>query len=96
LHGYQTPDLPYKYQPLQRIAPVAVGRGCWIGQNVVILPSVTIGEMSIIGANSVVTHDIPARSIAVGAPARVIKQWDEKSRRWRPYVERHSSVANLA
>jgi acetyltransferase-like isoleucine patch superfamily enzyme len=96
LHGYQTPDVPYKYQPLQRIAPVAVGRGCWIGQNVVILPSVTIGEMSIIGANSVVTHDIPARSIAVGAPARVIKQWDEKSRRWRPYVERHSSVANLA
>ena len=96
LHGYQTSDVPYKYQPLQRIAPVAVGRGCWIGQNVVILPSVKIGEMSIIGANSVVTHDIPARSIAVGAPARVIKQWDEKSARWRPSHARRNSLANLA
>jgi acetyltransferase-like isoleucine patch superfamily enzyme len=85
LHGYENAEEPYKYQPLQRIAPVEVGRGCWIGQNVVILPSVKIGEMSIIGANSVVTHSIPERSIAVGAPARVIKQWDDKSREWRPY-----------
>ena len=85
LHGYENAEEPYKYQPLQRIAPVEVGRGCWIGQNAVILPSVKIGEMSIIGANSVVTHSIPERSIAVGAPARVIKQWDDKSREWRPY-----------
>lgn len=85
LHGYETPYQPYKYQPLQRIAPVAVGRGCWIGQNVVILPAVTIGAMSIIGANSVVTQSIPERSIAVGAPARIIKQWDEQSRQWRRY-----------
>ena len=84
LHGFENPQEPYKYQPLQRIAPVEVGRGCWIGQNAVILPSVTVGQMSIIGANSVVTHSIPERSIAVGAPARVIKQWDEKAGRWRP------------
>jgi acetyltransferase-like isoleucine patch superfamily enzyme len=90
LHGYENAEEPYKYQPLQRIAPVEVGRGCWIGQNVVILPSVKIGEMSIIGANSVVTHSIPERSIAVGAPARVIKQWDDKSREWRPY---HNHIA---
>src|SRR5919106_710265 len=85
LHGYETPYQPYKYQPLQRIAPVAVGRGCWIGQNVVILPAVTIGAVLIIGANSVVTQRIPERSIAVGAPARIIKQWDEQSRQWRRY-----------
>jgi len=48
----------------------------------VILPGVTIGEYSIIGANSVVTKSIPPRSIAVGAPAKVIKQWDDKSDRW--------------
>ncbi len=83
LHGYRHPHEPYKYQPIERIAPVMVGRGCWIGQNVVILPSVTIGEMSIIGANSVVTHDVPPRSIAVGAPARVIKRWDEETQNWR-------------
>ena len=84
LHGFEHPDEPYKYQPLQRIAPVQIGRGCWIGQNVVILPAVIVGEMSIIGANSVVTHDIPERSIAVGAPARVVKQWDDGAREWRP------------
>jgi lipopolysaccharide O-acetyltransferase len=96
LHGYQTPHEPYKYQALQGIAPVAVGRGCWIGQNVVILPAVKIGEMSIIGANSVVTQSIPERSIAVGAPARVIKQWDEKSRRWRTYdPSPRDAVVNL-
>ena len=96
LHGYETPYEPYKYQALQGIAPVAVGRGCWIGQNVVILPAVKIGEMSIIGANSVVTQSIPERSIAVGAPARVIKQWDEKSRRWRAYdPSPRNAVVNL-
>jgi acetyltransferase-like isoleucine patch superfamily enzyme len=82
LHGFEHADEPYKYQPIFRIAPIVIKRGCWIGQNVVILPGVTIGELSIIGANSVVTHDIPARSIAVGAPARVIKSWDEAVRRW--------------
>jgi acetyltransferase-like isoleucine patch superfamily enzyme len=95
LHGYESAEEPYKYQPLQRIAPVEVGRGCWIGQNVVILPSVKIGEMSIIGANSVVTQCIPERSIAVGAPARVIKQWDDKNGEWRPYNTARSVRANL-
>ncbi len=95
LHGFETPYEPYKYQALQRIAPVEVGRGCWIGQNAVIMPAVKIGDMSIIGANSVVTHSIPARSIAVGAPARVIKQWDEKAGRWRACDERAQAVANL-
>jgi acetyltransferase-like isoleucine patch superfamily enzyme len=86
LHGYQTPDEPFKYQPLQRIAPVVVKRGCWIGQNTVILPGVTVGEMSIIGANSVVTKSIPDRSIAFGAPARVMKRWDENRREWRSCI----------
>jgi acetyltransferase-like isoleucine patch superfamily enzyme len=95
LHGFQNPYEPYKYQALQRIAPVEVGAGCWIGQNVVILPSVRIGEMSIIGANSVVTSDIPARSIAVGAPARVIKQWDETSRGWRSHPGPPDAFASL-
>jgi acetyltransferase-like isoleucine patch superfamily enzyme len=93
LHGFENPYEPYKYQALQRIAPVAVGRGCWIGQNTVIMPSVKIGEMSIIGANSVVTHSIPERCIAVGAPARVIKQWDEKLVQWRAYDAPRSAAA---
>ena len=45
LHGYESANVPYKYQPISRIGPVTIKRGCWIGQNVVILPGVTIGEL---------------------------------------------------
>jgi acetyltransferase-like isoleucine patch superfamily enzyme len=82
LHGYESTQTPYKYQPMIRVAPIVIRRGCWIGQNVVVMPGVTIGELSIVGANSVVTKDVPARSIAVGAPARVIRQWDGSMQRW--------------
>lgn len=81
-HGFENANEPYKYQPICRIAPIVIKRGCWIGQNAVILPGVTIGELSIIGANSVVTKDIPARCIAVGAPARVIRKWEAGTRQW--------------
>ena len=53
--------------------PVTIGDNVWIGGNVTILPGVTIGDNCTIGAGSVVTHDIPANSIAAGNPARVIK-----------------------
>ena len=53
--------------------PVTIGNNVWIGGSVVILPGVSIGDNCTIGAGSVVTHDIPANSIAVGNPARVIK-----------------------
>jgi len=82
LHGYEDPSIPYKYQPLSRVAPIIIKKGTWIGQNVVILPGVTIGENSIIGANCVVTKDIPDACIAVGSPAKVIKKWDENSKKW--------------
>ncbi len=81
-HGHAETERPYKYQPLEQIAPVRIGRGSWIGEHVVILPGVTIGEMSIIGANSVVSESIPPRSIAVGSPARVVRRWDDGSGSW--------------
>lgn len=92
LHGYMRADEPYKYQPMWRIAAVTIKRGCWLGQNVVVMPGVTIGECAIIGANSVVTHDIPARSIAVGCPARVVKQWDDGARCWRSAAREAATV----
>ena len=82
MHGFENANEPYKYQKMWKIAPVLVKRGCWIGQNVVIMPGVTVGELSIVGANSVVTKSIPDRCIAVGTPARVVKQWDEAAQRW--------------
>ncbi len=56
--------------------PVTIGNDCWIGGSVTILPGVTIGNGCTIGAGSVVTRDIPAHSVAVGNPARVIKTMD--------------------
>jgi acetyltransferase-like isoleucine patch superfamily enzyme len=84
LHGYENAYEPYATQAMFRIAPIRIKRGCWIGQNVVVLPGVTIGEMSIVGANSVVTRSLPARCIAVGCPASVIKNWDNNTGRWVP------------
>lgn len=83
LHAYHHANEPYKYQGMTRIAPIRIGRGSWIGQNVVIMPGVTIGELAIVGANSVVTRDVPARCIAVGSPARVVKRWDDAAQRWQ-------------
>lgn len=53
--------------------PIRIGNNCWIGGSVTVLPGVTIGDNCTIGAGSVVTHDIPDNSIAVGNPCKVIK-----------------------
>lgn len=60
-------------RPLYSKGPVNIGKNVWTGTNVCIMPGVRIGDGAIIGANSVVTHDIPVACIAVGAPAKVIK-----------------------
>ena len=54
--------------------PVHLKRNCWIGAGATILPGVTVGENSVVGANSVVTKDIPDNCIAVGSPAKVVKE----------------------
>jgi acetyltransferase-like isoleucine patch superfamily enzyme len=61
---------------------VTIGNDCWIGGNTVILPGVTIGHGVVIGASSMVNKDIPDYSIAVGSPARVIKQVDSMSQKF--------------
>ena len=54
--------------------PVSIGNNCWFGANVTVCPGVTIGDNCVIGAGSVVTRDIPANSLAVGTPCRVLRQ----------------------
>lgn len=82
LHSYERGDIPYKFQGIFHVAPIHIGRGSWVGQNVVVMPGVTIGELAIIGANSVVTKDVPAQTIATGVPARVTRRWDQAQDAW--------------
>ena len=63
---------------LEKALPIVIGDNCWIGADVTILPGVTIGEGTVIGAKSVVTRDIPAGVIAMGNPCRVIRPITEK------------------
>lgn len=71
----------YSPQPLQ-VKSVRIEKGVWLGQRVTILPGVTVGKHSIIGANSVVTRSVPEYCIAVGNPAKVIKRWNLKTKEW--------------
>ena len=77
-----SPAIPPADRRLTEGESVEIGARCWIGEFVTILPGVTIGEGCIIGSHSTVTHDIPANSIAVGSPARVVKVWDETLGQW--------------
>ncbi|MDR1305661.1 MAG: sugar O-acetyltransferase [Verrucomicrobiales bacterium] len=62
--------------------PVRIGRNVWVGSGVQILPGVTIGDNTVIGAGSVVTSDLPANVVAFGAPCRVARDIGEKDRRY--------------
>lgn len=62
--------------------PIHIGNGVWIGANSVILPGVTIGDNTVIGAGSIVTRDIPANVVAVGNPCRVMREITERDREY--------------
>lgn len=68
-------------QQAQYNVPVHIGSNVWIGANSVLLPGVTIGDNSVIGAGSVVSRDIPANVVAVGCPCRVLREIGERDRR---------------
>ncbi len=72
-HRFDDPDLPVPWQGFASKGPTRLEDNVWCGANVVVTSGVTIGERAVIGANSVVTTDIPPRSVAVGAPARVLR-----------------------
>ena len=74
-HGYEDVSRPISQQSQPERA-VVIGDGSWLGYGAVVLPGVTIGKHVVIGANSVVTHDIPDYSVAVGSPARVVRRHD--------------------
>lgn len=73
-------DYHSRNQGLERALPITIGDNCWFGANVTVMPGVKIGSGCVIGAGSVVTKDIPDNSLAIGVPARVIKEIDQSKR----------------
>lgn len=84
-HGYADVDRPISLQT-QPERPVRIGAGSWLGHGTIVLPGVTIGRHVAVGAQSVVTKDLPDFCVAVGNPARVIRIRDENDR-WVPPTE---------
>ncbi len=72
-----TPDHPHDYlerrQTIETGLPIRIGDDCWLGGGVIVCPGVTIGNRVIVGAGSVVTHDIPDDVVVAGNPAKIIK-----------------------
>ena len=72
------PILPeLREKALQFNLPVHIGKNCWLGAGVIVLPGVTIGDNTVIGAGSVVTKDIPSNVVAVGNPCKVLREINE-------------------
>ncbi len=75
------PILPeIREQGYQYNMSVTIGKNCWLGAGVLVMPGVTIGDNSVIGAGSVVTKDIPANVVAVGNPCKVLREIGERDR----------------
>lgn len=81
-HGYEDVHRPISVQS-QPERPVSIGDGSWLGHGVVVLPGAKIGKNVAVGANSVVTGELPDFCVAVGAPAKVIRQFSKDSG-WSP------------
>ena len=82
IHGYEDITKPIKKQPIIQKKEVIVGDNSWIGENVCIIGA-KVGKHCIVGANSVVTRDVPDYSVVVGSPARIIKRYDFEKQEWR-------------
>jgi acetyltransferase-like isoleucine patch superfamily enzyme len=73
-HRFDDPSVPIIDQGHSPEEPVILKKGCWIGANAILLPGVTIGENAVVGAGSIVTKSVPARTVYAGNPARFIKE----------------------
>lgn len=74
--------------------PVHIGKNCWIGTGVVIVPGITIGDNVVIGAGSVVTKDLPSNVVAVGNPCRVLREVNERDKKYY-FKDRKIEFSNL-
>lgn len=80
MHGLSVKEelsIPPAERNLSSKGGVCIGENVWVGRNVCVMPGVRIGDYAIIGANSVVTHDVPAKAIVAGCPAKIIRMLEE-------------------
>jgi acetyltransferase-like isoleucine patch superfamily enzyme len=77
IHRFDDREAAILDQGLTRVDPVEICDGAWLGQNVVVCPGVRVGRGAVVGANSVVTEDVPDRTLAVGAPARIVRAFED-------------------
>jgi acetyltransferase-like isoleucine patch superfamily enzyme len=80
-HNYQDVSRPIHVQGVST-SPITIEDATWIGANVVVLAGVTIGKHCVVAAGSIVTKDVPAYSVAVGNPARVVKKYNHETKVW--------------
>jgi acetyltransferase-like isoleucine patch superfamily enzyme len=80
-HGYEDVSRPIMHQPVIFKRAVSIGDGTWLGENACVIGA-SVGRNCVIGANSVVTHDIPDYCVAVGAPARIVRRFDAALGKW--------------
>lgn len=81
-HEYSNINIPIRDQGYKNVKEIIIEKGAWIGANSTICSGVTVGKNSVVGANSVVTGDIPQFSLAVGIPAKVIKKFSLITKKW--------------
>jgi acetyltransferase-like isoleucine patch superfamily enzyme len=82
LHGYKNIDLPVIDQPIEQTKTVTIGEGTWLGENVCVVGA-SVGKHCVIGANAVVTKNIPDHCIAIGIPAKIIKRYNFTTGDWQ-------------
>lgn len=81
LHNYENIELPIMFQGMKQLSKLTIGDGAWIGENVCIIGA-NIGVNSVVGANSVVTKDVPDYCVVVGSPAKIIKKYNVNKKLW--------------
>lgn len=93
LHGYEDIDTPVFKQPIKHTGGVRIGEGSWLGVGVSVIGA-NIGKHCVIGANAVVNRDIPDYCVAVGVPAKIVKRYNPKTRKWEKTAPDGSFLTN--
>ena len=80
-HGYEDVGFPVIAQPARTVGEVVIGGGSWIGQHAAVIGA-KVGRHCVVGANAVVTEDVPDYCVVAGAPAKIVKRYDPEKKEW--------------